>query len=244
MISMKSLLNRRVATVLVITTIILIVVIIGAYFTLNSKRDQKQNENASELLSDDRYEADYPRRKYDIYPETVRSLIREVDILKDKCRGGSGDDPATWRECETLDVRGESLRKRGWCWGPDDAFGYQKTWMTCETAAPAKLTLDQAWLVGVWVATSIPPVETAETLCGTDNFIRFQAEGTYEVYEKGGVFQVLDGEIKFQQTRQWEMGVDGETAVSEAPSVESAERRDDLLILGGKPYFRCPEQVD
>jgi hypothetical protein len=242
MISMKSLLNRRVATVLVITTIILIVVIIGAYFTLNSKRDQMPNEKASVLLSDDRYEADYPRRNYDIYPENVRSLIREVDILKDKCRGGSGDDPATWRECETLDVRGESLRKRGWCWGPDDAFGYQKTWMTCETAAPAKLTLDQAWLVGAWTTTSDPPVETLETLCATENIIRFLANGTWEGEIEDGTFQVLDGEISFQTTRRRdEPGPEQkEVAVSEAPSVESAERRGDLLILGGNPYVRCP----
>lgn len=107
--------------------------------------------------------------------------------------------------------------------------------------ARAEEALDQTWLVGAWAPTDIPPVDTLEVYCGTDNGITFLADGTYAAYEEGGSFQVLDGEIKLRTTRRYFFGEPGsERDVSESPSSSTAERRGELLILDGKPYVRCP----
>lgn len=64
----------------------------------------------------------------------IQDQIHYIDQLNDKCRGGSGDDPATMQACNMRDKAGEQLKKQGWCWGPDDAIGADKHWIRCPSA--------------------------------------------------------------------------------------------------------------
>lgn len=61
----------------------------------------------------------------------TQDQIKYIEQLNDKCRGGSGDDPATMQACDMREKAGEQLKKQGWCWGPDDAIGADKHWIRC-----------------------------------------------------------------------------------------------------------------
>lgn len=74
-------------------------------------------------------------------PTGVQKLINQQEVLNDKCRGGSGDKPETWKYCEQRDRMNRQIEAKGWCRGPDDAYGYQKHWVPCRpqsTNAPIK----------------------------------------------------------------------------------------------------------
>ncbi len=58
-------------------------------------------------------------------------LIDEFDKLNSRCRGGSGDDPKTHLACDERDPVEQKIKKAGWCWGPDNAAGYEKSWIAC-----------------------------------------------------------------------------------------------------------------
>jgi hypothetical protein len=68
-------------------------------------------------------------------PTAVGKLIAQLEPLNDACRGGSGDDPATQKECAQRDQKFNQIKKAGWCLGPDSAPAYQQTWMACAGAA-------------------------------------------------------------------------------------------------------------
>jgi uncharacterized protein len=68
-------------------------------------------------------------------PKEVRDLLNKWDELNEKCRGGSGDDPKTWKACDKRDELYPKITGSGWCMGNggEDQFGYQKYWQHCNT---------------------------------------------------------------------------------------------------------------
>ncbi|MBU1360910.1 MAG: hypothetical protein KJ901_19400 [Gammaproteobacteria bacterium] len=72
-------------------------------------------------------------------PRTVQTLISQVDVLNERCRGGSGDDPATMMACDQRDALGARVALAGWCWGNDRQYGFEKKWQPCggkQTTSP------------------------------------------------------------------------------------------------------------
>ncbi len=63
--------------------------------------------------------------------EHVNALKKREDQLNDKCRGGSGDDPATEKACDDRDKVFAQLKDAGWCWGTPDQIEADKTWVKC-----------------------------------------------------------------------------------------------------------------
>ena len=61
----------------------------------------------------------------------VQTVLKQLYVEEDSCRGGSGDDKATWAACERRDSLVENLTKLGWCLGPEDAAAYEKSWQPC-----------------------------------------------------------------------------------------------------------------
>lgn len=47
------------------------------------------------------------------------------------CRGGSGDEAATWRACERRERVSVQLGRLGLCYGRDDEPGYRSEWHRC-----------------------------------------------------------------------------------------------------------------
>lgn len=66
-------------------------------------------------------------------PKDIAALIAREEELNDKCRGGSGDNPATMKACDERDVLVKQLKAKGWCWGREDQYGYQKYWQKCSS---------------------------------------------------------------------------------------------------------------
>lgn len=66
----------------------------------------------------------------------TQDQIKYIEQLNDKCRGGSGDDPATWQACDMREKAAEGLKSKGWCWGPDNAIGADKHWIRCPSETP------------------------------------------------------------------------------------------------------------
>ncbi len=75
----------------------------------------------------------------------VQQLVSQYDSANEGCRGGSGDDPATRRACQRREDIYSRIQNAGWCWGPADAFEYQKHWVVCKGSAPQRVgKADQA----------------------------------------------------------------------------------------------------
>lgn len=64
-------------------------------------------------------------------PKDVALLIAQAETLNDKCRGGSGDDPATAKACGARDVVFRKIKAKNWCWGHDGQVGSDRTWEHC-----------------------------------------------------------------------------------------------------------------
>jgi hypothetical protein len=69
-------------------------------------------------------------------PPEIAPILERERWLNDKCRDGSGDDPATADYCAIRDRADEQLRAKGWCWGRPDQAEYQKKWAPCVVAPP------------------------------------------------------------------------------------------------------------
>lgn len=67
-------------------------------------------------------------------PKDVQSLIEKTEILDDKCRGGSGDDPKTMKACDDREHIIKKIEKKGYCWGAfrSDASESAKQWIPCK----------------------------------------------------------------------------------------------------------------
>lgn len=67
---------------------------------------------------------------------TDGDLLKRFESLNGKCRGGSGDDPATKAACDSRDATFSNLQARGWCWGkPTDQYESEKSWYFCGGSA-------------------------------------------------------------------------------------------------------------
>ncbi len=67
----------------------------------------------------------------DTLPKDVTLLIAQAETLNDKCRGGSGDDPATEKACGERDVVFRKIKAKNWCWGHDGQVSADRTWERC-----------------------------------------------------------------------------------------------------------------
>lgn len=65
----------------------------------------------------------------------VKELMRQEDLVNDKCRGGAGDDPATEKACTERDGLYDAIKAQGWCWGHDGQSEAEKDWEYCGPVA-------------------------------------------------------------------------------------------------------------
>lgn len=65
----------------------------------------------------------------------VKELMRQEELVNDKCRGGAGDDPATEKACTDRDALYDAIKAQGWCWGHEGQFGAEKDWEYCGPVA-------------------------------------------------------------------------------------------------------------
>ena len=65
-------------------------------------------------------------------PTEVALLIGKEESLNDKCRGGSGDDPATARACDEREAILAEIKAKNWCWGNDGQVGADRVWERCK----------------------------------------------------------------------------------------------------------------
>jgi len=68
-------------------------------------------------------------------PPDIAPLLERERWLDGKCRGGSGDDPATADYCAVRDRAVEQLQAKGWCWGPPEQTEALKDWHPCKVAS-------------------------------------------------------------------------------------------------------------
>jgi hypothetical protein len=68
-------------------------------------------------------------------PPDIAPLLERERWLDGKCRGGSGDDPATADYCAVRDRAAEQLQAKGWCWGPPEQIEALKEWRPCKAAS-------------------------------------------------------------------------------------------------------------
>jgi hypothetical protein len=61
----------------------------------------------------------------------AQTALKQLYVEEDSCRGGSGDNKATWAACDRRDRLVGKLTKLGWCLGPEDAASYEKSWQPC-----------------------------------------------------------------------------------------------------------------
>ena len=68
-------------------------------------------------------------------PPDVASLIEKTEQLNDKCRGGSGDDPATMKACDARDALIEQIEAMNYCFGTEQQIQAEKRWQECAPAS-------------------------------------------------------------------------------------------------------------
>ncbi|MEW9837992.1 S1C family serine protease [Mesorhizobium marinum] len=59
-------------------------------------------------------------------------MLKRWQHLNSDCRGGSGDEQATWKACDEREHTAESLSAAGWCYGRKGEYGYQMEWHRCK----------------------------------------------------------------------------------------------------------------
>lgn len=64
-------------------------------------------------------------------PAKVAKLINQFESLNDKCRGGSGDKPETWKACDKRDALYPKINSLGWCFGHNEQTESDKVWEKC-----------------------------------------------------------------------------------------------------------------
>jgi len=63
--------------------------------------------------------------------QNVETLIATEIKLDALCRGGSGDDPKTFKACEARQDISKKLNKLGWCYGKNNEASYLWSWHKC-----------------------------------------------------------------------------------------------------------------
>ncbi len=64
-------------------------------------------------------------------PGDAQSLLQRFEQLNGRCRGGSGNDPATWAACDERERLGPRLNALGWCFGREGEMGAEMQWHRC-----------------------------------------------------------------------------------------------------------------
>lgn len=59
------------------------------------------------------------------------SILKEIDAANNKCRDTPTDSVDGQFACEKREKLMNEAKAMGWCWGPQDAFGYEKHWIKC-----------------------------------------------------------------------------------------------------------------
>lgn len=77
----------------------------------------------------------FAQAKYPGASADITDMIDRVQSLQSKCRGGSGDNPATMQVCSDKDLLVDMLRQNGWCFGAPGQAEYQKKWQRCVAAS-------------------------------------------------------------------------------------------------------------
>lgn len=83
---------------------------------LEAQASLKQTENAKPTI--------IPSAK-------VSELMKQEEVLNDKCRGGAGDDEVTQKACIDREGLLDVIKARGWCWGHAGQTGADKDWEYC-----------------------------------------------------------------------------------------------------------------
>lgn len=58
-------------------------------------------------------------------------LLNQWGAANGQCRGGSGNEAATWEACERRDELSDALNREGLCYGKQTQYGYQHEWHAC-----------------------------------------------------------------------------------------------------------------
>lgn len=64
-------------------------------------------------------------------PAHIQQLIAQWDDLNDRCRGGSGDEQATWASCDQRSKIDQQLEAQGWCYGHEPQAMADRDWEPC-----------------------------------------------------------------------------------------------------------------
>ena len=71
-------------------------------------------------------------------PANVSALVKAETRLNERCRGGSGDDPATMKACDEREKYVRKLKSLGWCYGRPDQIDADRTWQKCVHSSAGK----------------------------------------------------------------------------------------------------------
>ena len=91
----------------------------------------------------------------------IPPLIQEIEQTNDNCRDLPGDSTEGIAACEKRDRLMQEAEKTGWCWGPQEAYGYEKHWIQC-SEDPARMPKRQ------WFAHDINHAYCMESLSPAD----------------------------------------------------------------------------
>lgn len=103
----------------------------GMIFSCDLKNDSDLQASTSrpQVVSESKKEAVLMES---VPPTEVALLIAKEEKLNDKCRGGSGDDPATAKACDEREAVLAEIKAKNWCWGNDGQVGADRVWERCK----------------------------------------------------------------------------------------------------------------
>jgi hypothetical protein len=128
-------------------------------------------------------------------PVPIQRLLDEIAKTDDTCRGKPGDSLEGMAACEKRGRLTEEAISRGWCWGPQEAVGYQQHWMQCKDdpsnrQLPAKVVRETATPVesnrNVWFTPESSFTECIEARSGPAGRIEDSKGMNPSVVEKDG----------------------------------------------------------
>jgi hypothetical protein len=100
--------------------------------TARAYEAQRKQDNASEVAAPQgstkgEYGGEFAGRK-GAFSEDESILMKKAEDLNSRCRSG-GDNETV---CNDRDKMYAQMESRNICWGPDDAYGFEKHWMRCQ----------------------------------------------------------------------------------------------------------------
>jgi len=70
-------------------------------------------------------------------PQEIRLLTERWAVVYGECRSpmfDSSDEAKIERSCHERNDLQKKLRKKGWCYGPEEAANVDKSWIKCKAA--------------------------------------------------------------------------------------------------------------